>query len=186
MLRLVSSCFKGNWMLFCKLHSPISSYVFFCLCANCMFLLDNKYLASCHIHFTYPAINRISNANVYADCSQCWFWSSSTHMATCKSKLYLTGSVHSCWLAVVPKIWSCFWGKTVYCFSYSIIVSLTSNKEPTPVSLFPFVQAFKLIVNDPDSVINSLTREVKEIGPDGQEVTFVCPRSPEPDSSYWY
>lgn len=29
MLRLVSSCFKGNWMLFCKLRSPISSYVFF-------------------------------------------------------------------------------------------------------------------------------------------------------------
>lgn len=31
-------------------------------------------------------------------------------------------------------------------------------------------QAFKLIVTDPDSVLNSLTREVKEIGPDGQEV----------------
>ncbi|CAI9091769.1 OLC1v1026880C3 [Oldenlandia corymbosa var. corymbosa] len=36
-------------------------------------------------------------------------------------------------------------------------------------------EAFKLIVNDPDSVLNSLTREVKEIGPDGQEVTKVVP-----------
>lgn len=32
------------------------------------------------------------------------------------------------------------------------------------------VQAFKIIVTDPDSVLNSLTREVKETGPDGQEV----------------
>ncbi|KAL0317035.1 UNVERIFIED_CONTAM: Eukaryotic translation initiation factor 2 subunit alpha [Sesamum angustifolium] len=30
-------------------------------------------------------------------------------------------------------------------------------------------EAFKLIVNDPDSVLDSLTREVKEVGPDGQE-----------------
>ncbi|KAK4403420.1 UNVERIFIED_CONTAM: Eukaryotic translation initiation factor 2 subunit alpha [Sesamum radiatum] len=36
-------------------------------------------------------------------------------------------------------------------------------------------EAFKLIVNDPDSVLDSLTREVKEIGPDGQEVTKVVP-----------
>ncbi|CAK9135824.1 unnamed protein product [Ilex paraguariensis] len=36
-------------------------------------------------------------------------------------------------------------------------------------------EAFKLIVNDPDSILNSLTREVKEIGPDGQEVTKVVP-----------
>jgi len=36
-------------------------------------------------------------------------------------------------------------------------------------------EAFKVIVNDPDSVLNSLTREVKEIGPDGQEVTKVVP-----------
>ncbi|KAF5947809.1 hypothetical protein HYC85_013766 [Camellia sinensis] len=36
-------------------------------------------------------------------------------------------------------------------------------------------EAFKLIVNDPDSVLNSLTREVKEIGLDGQEVTKVVP-----------
>lgn len=35
------------------------------------------------------------------------------------------------------------------------------------------VQAFKIIVTDPDSVLNLLTREVKEIGPDGQEVKFV-------------
>ncbi|GFZ09015.1 eukaryotic translation initiation factor 2 subunit 1 [Actinidia rufa] len=31
------------------------------------------------------------------------------------------------------------------------------------------MQAFKLIVKDPDSVFNFLTSEVKEIGPDGQE-----------------
>ncbi|KAG8390137.1 hypothetical protein BUALT_Bualt01G0052200 [Buddleja alternifolia] len=36
-------------------------------------------------------------------------------------------------------------------------------------------EAFKLIVNDPDSILDSLTREVKEIGPDGQEVTKVAP-----------
>ncbi|KAL0359143.1 UNVERIFIED_CONTAM: Eukaryotic translation initiation factor 2 subunit alpha [Sesamum angustifolium] len=36
-------------------------------------------------------------------------------------------------------------------------------------------EAFKLIVNDPDSVLDSLTREVKEIGSDGQEVTKVVP-----------
>jgi len=40
-------------------------------------------------------------------------------------------------------------------------------------------EAFKLIVNDPDSVLNSLTREVKEIGPDGQEVTKVVPAMSE-------
>ncbi|KAK9280489.1 hypothetical protein L1049_014181 [Liquidambar formosana] len=37
------------------------------------------------------------------------------------------------------------------------------------------VEAFKLVVTDPDSVLNSLTREIKEIGPDGQEVTKVVP-----------
>lgn len=36
------------------------------------------------------------------------------------------------------------------------------------------MQAFKIIVTDPDTVLNTLTREVKEIGPDGQEVNFVC------------
>uniref|UniRef100_A0A7N0TCE3 S1 motif domain-containing protein n=1 Tax=Kalanchoe fedtschenkoi TaxID=63787 RepID=A0A7N0TCE3_KALFE len=36
-------------------------------------------------------------------------------------------------------------------------------------------EAFKLIVADPDSVLDFLTREVKEIGPDGQEVTKVIP-----------
>ncbi|KAI3458505.1 hypothetical protein Pfo_015168 [Paulownia fortunei] len=36
-------------------------------------------------------------------------------------------------------------------------------------------EAFKLIVNDPDSVLDSLTREVKEVGPDGQEVKKVVP-----------
>lgn len=37
-----------------------------------------------------------------------------------------------------------------------------------------YVQAFKIVVTDPDSVLNSLTREVKELGPEGQEVIFVC------------
>ncbi|KAF6164859.1 hypothetical protein GIB67_017062 [Kingdonia uniflora] len=36
-------------------------------------------------------------------------------------------------------------------------------------------EAFKLIVNDPDTILNTLTREVKEVGPDGQEVTKVVP-----------
>ncbi|CAA0836630.1 Eukaryotic translation initiation factor 2 subunit 1 [Striga hermonthica] len=36
-------------------------------------------------------------------------------------------------------------------------------------------EAFKLIVNDPDSVLDSLTREIKEVGPDGQEVKKVVP-----------
>lgn len=35
-------------------------------------------------------------------------------------------------------------------------------------------QAFKLVVNDPDSILNSLTREVKETGPDGVEVTLLA------------
>ena len=35
------------------------------------------------------------------------------------------------------------------------------------------MQAFKIIVTDPDSVLNTLTREVKEVGPDGQEVNIV-------------
>ncbi|KAF5752592.1 hypothetical protein HS088_TW01G00507 [Tripterygium wilfordii] len=40
-------------------------------------------------------------------------------------------------------------------------------------------EAFKTMVTDPDSVLNSLTREVKEIGPDGQEVTKVVPAMTE-------
>ncbi|CAN6462419.1 unnamed protein product [Victoria cruziana] len=36
-------------------------------------------------------------------------------------------------------------------------------------------EAFKLIVSDPDSILDSLTREIKEIGPDGQEVTKTIP-----------
>lgn len=35
-----------------------------------------------------------------------------------------------------------------------------------------FVQAFKIIVTDPDSVLDSLTREIKEVGPNGQEVDY--------------
>lgn len=36
-------------------------------------------------------------------------------------------------------------------------------------------EAFKIIVTDPDSVLSSLTREIKEVGPDGQEVTKIVP-----------
>ncbi|KAG9146535.1 hypothetical protein Leryth_020430 [Lithospermum erythrorhizon] len=36
-------------------------------------------------------------------------------------------------------------------------------------------EAFKAIVTDPDQVFNGLNREVKEIGPDGQEVTKIIP-----------
>lgn len=36
-------------------------------------------------------------------------------------------------------------------------------------------EAFKLIVADPDTILDSLTREVKEVGPDGKEVTKVVP-----------
>ncbi|KAF8364650.1 hypothetical protein HHK36_033328 [Tetracentron sinense] len=41
------------------------------------------------------------------------------------------------------------------------------------------LEAFKLVVTDPDSVLNSLTREVKEVGPDGQEVIKVVPAMSE-------
>ncbi|XP_077219087.1 eukaryotic translation initiation factor 2 subunit alpha homolog [Tasmannia lanceolata] len=40
-------------------------------------------------------------------------------------------------------------------------------------------EAFKLVVKDPDSVLNALTREVKEVGPDGREVTKVVPAMSE-------
>ncbi|XP_030451214.1 eukaryotic translation initiation factor 2 subunit alpha homolog [Syzygium oleosum] len=36
-------------------------------------------------------------------------------------------------------------------------------------------EAFKIIVTDPDSVLDSLTREIKEVGPNGQEATKVVP-----------
>ncbi|KAJ4835193.1 hypothetical protein Tsubulata_025003 [Turnera subulata] len=36
-------------------------------------------------------------------------------------------------------------------------------------------EAFKIMVTDPDSVLSSLTREVKETGADGQEITKVEP-----------
>ncbi|KAI3906277.1 hypothetical protein MKW92_026994 [Papaver armeniacum] len=36
-------------------------------------------------------------------------------------------------------------------------------------------EAFKLILTDPDTILDSLTREVTEVGPDGQEVTKVLP-----------
>ncbi|URE12057.1 eukaryotic translation initiation factor 2 [Musa troglodytarum] len=37
------------------------------------------------------------------------------------------------------------------------------------------IPAFKVVVTDPDSVLDSLTRVVKEVGADGQEVTKVVP-----------
>lgn len=36
-------------------------------------------------------------------------------------------------------------------------------------------EAFKIVVADPDKVLSTLTREIKEVGPDGQEVTKVVP-----------
>ncbi|KAH7537603.1 hypothetical protein FEM48_Zijuj03G0110500 [Ziziphus jujuba var. spinosa] len=41
------------------------------------------------------------------------------------------------------------------------------------------LEAFKIIVTDPDSVLNSLTREVKKTGPDRQKVTRVVPEISE-------
>ncbi|KAK9126732.1 hypothetical protein Scep_015578 [Stephania cephalantha] len=40
-------------------------------------------------------------------------------------------------------------------------------------------EAFKLIVADPDSILNSLTREIKEVGTDGKEVIKVVPAMSE-------
>ncbi|XP_077210898.1 eukaryotic translation initiation factor 2 subunit alpha homolog isoform X2 [Tasmannia lanceolata] len=40
-------------------------------------------------------------------------------------------------------------------------------------------EAFKLVFKDPDSVLNPLTREVKEVGPDGKQVTKVVPAMSE-------
>jgi translation initiation factor 2 subunit 1 len=37
------------------------------------------------------------------------------------------------------------------------------------------MQAFKLVVNDPDTILGALMREIKEVGPDGKEVTKVVP-----------
>ncbi|CAJ2644107.1 unnamed protein product [Trifolium pratense] len=36
-------------------------------------------------------------------------------------------------------------------------------------------EAFKLVVNDPDTILGALMRETKEVGPDGKEVTKVVP-----------
>ncbi|CAL0320338.1 unnamed protein product [Lupinus luteus] len=36
-------------------------------------------------------------------------------------------------------------------------------------------EAFKIVVTDPDTVLSTLTREVKEVGSDGEEVTKVVP-----------
>lgn len=47
------------------------------------------------------------------------------------------------------------------------------------------MQAFKLIVSDPDSVFDSLSREVKEIGPSGNEVIFYLNVAFGSPSFYW-
>ncbi|RZC87304.1 hypothetical protein C5167_041356 [Papaver somniferum] len=47
--------------------------------------------------------------------------------------------------------------------------NVTVNPDEV-VALGAAVQAFKLTVADPDTILDSLTREVKEVGPDGQEV----------------
>lgn len=39
------------------------------------------------------------------------------------------------------------------------------------------MQAFKVIVTDPDTVLNALTCEVKVTGPDGEEV--ICVTRPD-------
>ncbi|CAK8537385.1 unnamed protein product [Lathyrus sativus] len=36
-------------------------------------------------------------------------------------------------------------------------------------------EAFKIVVTDPDTILSTLMREIKEVGPDGQEVTKVVP-----------
>jgi len=37
------------------------------------------------------------------------------------------------------------------------------------------MQAFKIAVTDPDTVLSPLMREIKEVGPDGKDVTKVVP-----------
>lgn len=81
----------------------------------------------------------------------------------------MTGIVHFYWLAFVPEIWTCFWGKNLCYYFGDTYIFLIYSGGPKWVNM----QAFKIIVTDPDSVLNSLTREVKEVGPDGQEVSFV-------------
>ncbi|CAA0834426.1 Eukaryotic translation initiation factor 2 subunit 1 [Striga hermonthica] len=54
------------------------------------------------------------------------------------------------------------------------VMVLRVNKEKGYIDLSKR-RAFKLIVTDPDSILDSLTREVKEVGPDGEEVKKVAP-----------
>lgn len=91
--------------------------------------------------------------------------------------LSVTGFVYSRWVAFVPEIWPCLWGEIVdpiwvmnkFSFTF-LLISFWNSLSFSSI----WAQAFKLIVSDPDSVLSSLTREVKETGPDGQEVgTFL-------------
>ncbi|KAF9618338.1 hypothetical protein IFM89_000973 [Coptis chinensis] len=62
------------------------------------------------------------------------------------------------------------------CFLQNLISYMRENGFSDPVVRPDVVlKAFKLIVNDPDSILNSLTREIKEVGPDGKEVTKLVP-----------
>ncbi|KAL0775346.1 hypothetical protein Bca101_040498 [Brassica carinata] len=60
------------------------------------------------------------------------------------------------------------YGRVYSCGVYSM--KLTSN-----------VAYFESCLQDPDSVLGSLTHEIKEVGPDGQEVTKVVPAVTEED-----
>ncbi|KAF9593600.1 hypothetical protein IFM89_024251, partial [Coptis chinensis] len=48
--------------------------------------------------------------------------------------------------------------------SISVLVGLYTEKMDMHM---------RLIVNDPDSILNSLTREIKAVDPDGKEVTTI-------------
>ncbi|PQP97720.1 eukaryotic translation initiation factor 2 subunit alpha homolog [Prunus yedoensis var. nudiflora] len=68
-----------------------------------------------------------------------------------------SSSTPSC--AMWPRLWASIWRSCM-----SILPGRYTGN-----------MAFKIIVTDPDSVLSALTREVKETGPDGQEVTKVVP-----------
>ena len=89
-----------------------------------------------------------------------------------KWKLLVSGSVYPCWLAFVQEIWSCFWGENA-CYLLEVIFIFWICSWGSKIF---HVQAFKIVVTDPDTVLNSLTREVKELGPDGQEVSVLFVR----------
>ncbi|CAN6835643.1 unnamed protein product [Brassica oleracea] len=65
------------------------------------------------------------------------------------------------------------YGRVYSCGVYSM--KLTSNE------LYVNIGYRKHSLQDPDSVLGSLTHEIKEVGPDGQEVTKVVPAVTEED-----